>query len=148
MPTTPKQIEHSTGSLSVELGCVPPDKVSVLWPFVRQRIEDAVNECGDWTAQEIYDQLLKGDMLLWLAISDAEVKAAATTQLTETKHGKICTVIACAGKRLGEWAHFISTIETYAKGEGCKLVRLGGRKGWARVFPDYEMVFVTLEKAL
>jgi hypothetical protein len=38
--------------------------------------------------------------------------------------------------------------ETFAKAEGCAAIRIHGRRGWAREFPDYRLTRILLEKNL
>jgi hypothetical protein len=42
----------------------------------------------------------------------------------------------------------IAGIEDYAKAEGCRCVRIIGRRGWARVLPGYEQTFAIIDKRL
>jgi hypothetical protein len=88
-------------------------------------------------------------MLLWLVVAMDGVRAAVVTQLVDHPDtGRTCWVVACGGSDLNEWHHLLGRIEQFARDESCSRIRMSGRKGWARVFPDYRQPFITLEKAL
>jgi hypothetical protein len=90
--------------------------------------------------------------LLWLALSgkgeDFTVEAVAATRLELTDMGRICVITACEGKHMARWLHLIRGIEHYAKAEGCRCVRIFGRKGWLRVLDGYGQTHVIIDKAL
>lgn len=128
------------------MACVPPEKVAEMWPHVERFFSDAVRRCGDWTVDLLRDELSDG-ALLWIVHDGERISAAAITRLIKARQGLTCNVIACGGA--GEdWPTRLAVIENYAAKEGCKCIRVGGRKGWSRVFRDYGLAWVTLEKRL
>jgi hypothetical protein len=82
------------------LVCVPPDKVALAWPPVRSLIFAAMKR-GDLSSfGPVEDSVLRGDALLWLALScedggGARIDAAAVTELHQTEWRKVCVVVAC-----------------------------------------------------
>lgn len=133
--------------MSVELLCIDPAKVDLVWPFVSPLIGNAVDRCGDWTLEDVRRVLDQG-ALLWVTSEDGKtISAAAVTRLIETRKGLCCNVVACGGKD-DDWRERFAPIEQYAKDEGCTITRIEGRKGWGRIFPDYKLSWITLEKAL
>jgi hypothetical protein len=46
------------------------------------------------------------------------------------------------------WLDLIGPIEDFARAEGCSLMRIIGRAGWARVLPAYRLKNVVLEKEI
>jgi hypothetical protein len=128
--------------VSVDLVCVNPADVQKVWPLARDLICAAIERTDLSDFADIEKDVLAGDQLLWLAISD-RVEAAATTHLSRN----VCTITACSGHQRERWIPLLSRIEKYAKDEGCKM-RLYGRKGWERVLDGYRCEYVILEKAL
>ena len=51
-----------------------------------------------------------------------------------------------AGDRLDEWVDHHDQIERWAKAAGCHRIEVVGRKGWARVLPDFRIKNVTFVK--
>jgi len=131
--------------MSVDLICVSPRDVSDVWPLARDLIRAAIEQTNLSDFADIESDVLKGDQLLWLAISD-HVEAAATTHLSRNA----CTVTAVSGHQRERWLPLRAKIEKYAKDEGCHTIRAYGRKGWERVLANdgYRIEHVILEKAL
>ena len=118
--------------------------------------------------------MLRGDALLWLALScengdGVRIDAAAVTELHRTEWRKVCVVVACgalsrlrasgclrASSRsdasratdMRRWIGLLEQIEEFARAEGCEATRIIGRKGWARVLMSYQVKRIVLEKDL
>jgi hypothetical protein len=130
---------------SIDLLCVNPADVQKVWPLARDLIRAAIERTDLSDFADIEKDVLAGDQLLWLAISD-RVEAAATTHLSRN----VCTVTACSGHQRERWLSLRASIEKYAKNEGCHTIRAYGRKGWERVLANdgYRVEHVIIEKAL
>jgi hypothetical protein len=129
--------------MSVDLLCVNPADVAKTWPLARDLIKAAIERTELSDFADIEKDVLSGDQLLWLAISD-RVEAAATTHLSRN----VCTLTACSGHQRERWLPLFARIEKYAKDEGCHTMRIYGRKGWERVLDGYKAEYVILEKSL
>ena len=131
--------------MSVDLLCVSPADVHKTWPLARDLIRAAIERTDLSDMEDIERDVLAGDQLLWLAISD-RVEAAATTHLSRD----VCTVTACSGHQRERWLQLRAKVEKYAKDEGCHTIRAYGRKGWERVLENdgWRVEHVILEKAL
>jgi hypothetical protein len=132
---------------SVDLLCVDPKNIQQVWPQARDLIRAAIEQTGLSEFSDIETQVLSGDQLLWLAISD-HIEAAATTHLIKTSGKPVLTVTACSGHQRERWLPLFSRIENYAKQEGASRVRIYGRKGWERVLEGYRTEYVILERQL
>jgi hypothetical protein len=152
-----KLIEPSATNAAVEaddLGtaeaiCVPPDYVEQLEQLVLPEICRALETGGDWTEQQIMSGLRDATMLLWCAVRNAEILAIAITELVRIdRWGKICNIVVCAGRELRAWTPLLTRIEAYARTEGCQRVRISGRRGWLKIFPDYVEQYTTMDKTL
>ena len=131
--------------MSVDLICVNPKEVAQIWEYAGGMIRAAIERTDLSDFADIEKDVLAGDQLLWLAISD-HIEAAATTHLSRN----VCTVTACSGHKRERWLSLRTEIEKYAKDEGCHTIRAYGRKGWQRVLENdgYRVEHVILEKAL
>ena len=132
---------------SAETLCVPPDKIAEVWPHVVHWLANAVGKCGDWTLAAILDGLARETCLLWI-LWDGALHAACVTELVIVPKGKICRIVACGGDQVIAWPVAFAPIERYARDQGCVSMRIEGRPGWQRVFPDYEPEWICLEKGL
>jgi hypothetical protein len=131
----------------IDLLCVDPKEVHQIWPQAKELIRTAIERTDLSDFRDIEYDVLAGDQLLWLAISN-HVEAAATTHLTRIRGKTVLVVTACAGHGKDRWLPLKARIEQYAKAEGAKCVRLYGRKGWARELKDYHVQYVIMEKDL
>ena len=130
----------------VDLLCVDPKDVAQTWPLARELIRAAIERTDLSDFAGVEKQVLSGDQLLWLAISD-RVEAAATTHLVKTRGKPVCILTACSGAQRERWLPLLAQIEKYAKDEGARCMRIYGRKGWERVLDGYRVEHVILEKA-
>lgn len=129
---------------SAELVCVDPAKIQAFWPFAKHLIQTAIEATNLSEFEDIERQVLSGDQLLWLAVSGSDIEAAATTHLSRN----VCTIVACSGHHRERWLPLFAKIEQYASDEGCRCIRIIGRKGWERVLQGYHLEFVILERQL
>lgn len=127
----------------VELICVDPARVGEFWPYAKWLIKAAIEATDLSKFEDMEKQVLAGEQLLWLAVSD-KIEAAATTKLSHN----VCTLVACSGENRSRWLPLLEEIEAYARDEGCRCVRIFGRKGWQRVLTNYRVEHIVLERAL
>jgi hypothetical protein len=133
--------------LSVDLVCVPPSDVHKIWLQAKGLIRAAIERTGLGEFSEIETDVLRGDQLLWLAISD-HIEAAATTWLVKTRDRPVLVLTACSGLQRERWLPLFAQIEKYARAEGAKCIRIYGRKGWQRALTGFRVEHVIMEKAL
>lgn len=127
--------------------CIDPEHVHRVWPSVTALIEDAM-ERGGGDFDLVQRDTLNGEKLLWIAIDEQRIWAAAITGLHVEKDEKFCCIWSCGGVERERWLPLKSKVEQFAKDEGCKYVRIYGRKGWNRELPDYKLMHTVLEKRL
>lgn len=126
--------------------CIYPQQVSEFWPHVEPFIKSATERCGTWSVGEVRQQLDRG-ALLWIVWNGEAVKAACVTRLIRDNRGLVLDVVACGGEDQ-DWRRLYEDIEDYGRNEGCDISRIQGREGWKRVFKDYDVAWITLEKRL
>lgn len=131
-----------------ETVCVVPEQVHRVWPKVSHWIEEAYrSNSSDETFEETEKDVLADRALLWVSMSESAPIAAAVSKIWTLRTKKICSVLAVGGSGKN-WPELLRPIENYAERESCFSVRLEGRRGWARVFVDYEQPWIVLEKRL
>lgn len=127
--------------------CVDPAQVHKVWPLVSHLIREAMHRGGgDYT--DVAQTTLSGEKLLWLAVDEEAIWAAAVTGLHVEKKHRFCCIWACGGKERTRWLDMELEIEKHAKAEGCESMRIYGRRGWLKEFPDYKHVHTLIEKRL
>lgn len=136
--------------MSCQAVCIDPARVREVWPLARDMIKAALERGSISDFPDVERDVLSGEShtLLWMAWDTRNILAAAVTQLSLVNHQQHCTILACGGSGKGEWMHLIGDLEKYAKAEGCKSMRIWGRRGWERELPTYKARRVMLEKML
>ena len=97
---------------------------------------------------DLQNDILNGDALLWLVWSRPIIEAAVVTQIILTERSRVCMIQACGGSMVLRRLDLLNRIEDYAMQQGCHCVRILGRRGWARVLPDYHETKIVLERPL
>lgn len=127
---------------------MPPDRISEIWPLARGLIKSAIERTGLSEFADTEAEILAGKQLLWLAIAEKVIDAAAATRLEMIGGRKVCVLTACAGHERDRWLALLGRLEAFAKAEGCSVMRIFGRRGWHRVLDGYHVEHVVLEKGL
>jgi hypothetical protein len=120
--------------------------VAQVWPHVSHLIEAAIRRGGLSDFACVERAVLAGSQLLWLAVDARTIYAAAVTALDLVAGDKFCTIVACGGRDRARFLPLIAALEDFALAEGCRAVRILGRRGWARLLPDYRLTGIVLEK--
>jgi hypothetical protein len=99
-----------------------------------QALDPAMTRGGhDWV--EVIDELDSGQACLWRADGLAWL-------ITRPDNAGVIEAIAAGGKKAGQWAKLIEqAIRAHPAHKGRRL-RIWGRHGWRRYFPDWELVGV------
>ena len=128
--------------------CIDPAYVCRVWPLVSHLIRAAMRKGRISEFADVEEAVLAGTQLLWVAADRQAIWAAAVTQLSRANGETFCTIVACGGRERARWLPLKAQLETFAKAEGCAAIRIHGRRGWAREFPDYRLTRILLEKEL
>jgi hypothetical protein len=133
-PHSPFAIRHSP---LCELICIDPERVHQFWPCVEPLIARAMAHSSVSSLDGIACAVHAGRALLWIVWNGEEIKAAVVTELGTVDGKRLCTIAACGGRDSDEWLPLIADLEKYARAEGCKAMRIFGRRGWERLLPGY-----------
>jgi hypothetical protein len=133
---------------AIQCICIDPAHVSRVWPLVAHLIRAAMRKGRISEFADVEEAVLAGTQLLWVAADRQAIWAAAVTQLSRANGETFCTIVACGGRERARWLPLKAELEKFAKAEGCAAIRIHGRRGWAREFPDYRLTRILLEKDL
>lgn len=129
--------------------CVDPARIDEIWPHVELFLASALVRSPDGdTPLDALHELRDRRLLLWIVWDGWKILAAATTRLIDIGKGRVCVITACGGRDFDRWKFAMNDIEKHARDEGCVELRLSGRKGWARMFPEFHEAFTVLAKEL
>jgi hypothetical protein len=127
---------------------VDPKFVRPGWAIAAPLLKPAMRRGGLGRFADLERGVLFGNSLLWLALEDGTAIAAAVTDLVCTDVDKVCLIAAAGGVRMRGWLHLLERVEAFARDEHCTVVRLMGRKGWARMLPHYQQDHIILDRRL
>ena len=124
------------------------DEVAALWARVEPMIARGLGP--QETTAKVLDRLLLKTAQLWTVMEGTEIKAVVVTEMCILNDGsKVCNVWAAAGLGINLWLGYMTTIEAWAKENGCRAVVVDrARIGWKRLMKDYTVTHVTLEKGI
>ncbi len=133
-----------------QLVYIPTENVAGIWDQVAAFMPMVVERSrGRHTLQSLLTDALSGATQLWCVWDGQSIKAVVGTSLGETPSGmKLATVDYLSGLQLARWVHLLDEIEEWARNNGCELIEMSARKGFAKHLPDYQVVSFNFEKAL
>jgi len=127
---------------------VPRLAIDDIWDSVK----DLVAKTNDAVLNEldVLELLRNGTYTLWVAIDPVSNKVivAATVEFVYYPRDKVCRVVTVGGERLNDWIHHLTTLEEWAKKQGCTYMDMYGRRGWIKILKDYTEDCVLLRKEL
>jgi hypothetical protein len=86
---------------------------------------------------------------LWLAENDGRVFGVVVTEIYPTPRGDICCIWAtCGSAPKADILAVYDHIERWARGIGCAVIEIKGRRGWERLLKGFRRTAVVLEKSL
>lgn len=128
--------------------CVPPDLVPQVWPHVWEMLKKAIDKTDYGTFQALEDDVFAGSALLWIVWQEPKIVAAVVTQLVTNERSRACYILGCGCTQHRAWQSLMPPVEAYARSAHCNKIRLLGRKGWERLFPDARVSLYVIEKDL
>jgi hypothetical protein len=130
---------------------IPPDDIGKVWEQVEPELDRAFRLTRKIETHELREALEIGYGQLWVVWNNTtkEQWAVVLSDIQSFYGGRKCArIVGLAGKGFELWRHLILDIEVWAVNEGCDAIEIVGRKGWARMFPDYDPIEYVLSKEL
>jgi len=129
-------------------GPIDGTEIGVVWPNVEPFLSAALETDGVMTSADLLDQMSSGLWGLYVVTEDAtgEILGAVCCEVQEWPNGPVFNIAYCGGHSLYRWAGLLGALEAEAVRLGCDTVRITGRAGWGRVFPDYREAHRVFER--
>lgn len=156
MTRTQQQTGPSTRSSSVDLVYIDPSGLSPDgWVKLAAYLAPALERQAEQTAETICQEIAKGEAQAW-AVIDSGTEAlvgALVSHIGQFPSGLKClTVTLCATQDTDiAWESMrgvIATMEEFGREYGCDVIRIYGRRGWERVFRDFDLEHVCIQKTI
>jgi hypothetical protein len=128
----------------IEFTIIPNDgSIQKLWGHVRPLLKTATDKSsGRYEVDDILDELLSGESQLWVAFTmerEPKIIHALNTRIIQypRKRGLLVMFSGGVDNRLDDWLEMTnSKLLDFASQNGCELLELTGRRGWARKLPE------------
>lgn len=132
----------------LEVKRVLPEDLNDTWDKVAHLFaNDRV--LNDWlTVESIKARLDRNGADLWITTTLGSALVGATYSRTDGTKTYVVELMASKDDAKEGWREVIKPIEAQAKEWGCTSIQIRGRKGWQRLFSDYKLRQVTLERTL
>lgn len=119
---------------------VPWFDVDSTWIKVHNYIKKGIAPSGEAvTPEDIKAKCKSRDYQLWLLI-DKKVKGAGVSYISHEDGELVAWVYALGGKGvLPDIKDIMGQFSEWAKAQNATKIRLRGRAGWTKIFPDWEV---------
>lgn len=120
----------------MQITMVPYEEVERVWPSIEPYMDGAAEYThGRFTADDILEQVLHYDHILWLAYENEIIKGAVVTSILNYPRAKTLSMVFTGGINLDEWKEpMLDVLRRWAKDNECDSIESTGRPGWAKVF--------------
>jgi len=143
---------HPGINLDRHLAYVGTDDLLLVWPYVTELIDKALNQgSGEYRQEDIYLAVLEQEMQLWIGLKGNEVEMLAVTQIVKYPSNRVTmSIVFLAGENLSVWLGELDTLEEWARSQGAQGVEFHCRPGFQRILDGYgyEKERVVLQKNL
>ena len=131
-----------------EIFLIPPKQVPQFWGLAEDYLAKAIAKVpSEYTLEMLLNACFDRNSQLWIVWSEEHGNECAVVTCV-LPHCATLVIQACGGTKRQNWMGCLDDIEKWAKAQGCKRMRLFGRKGWQRVLPDYCVTRVIMDKEL
>jgi hypothetical protein len=130
-----------------------------IWPLVSDRVQKLCRGwmAGRYEAADLYDQCVRGEKQLWLAVDTADraILAIIFTEIAVYPRGRYGRLFALTGVQMRRWLPGLAdvtqpnAIADFFRAQGCIGVEATGRRGWGRALEPYGYrMHATLDREL
>lgn len=122
------------------IGPLQEDAVRDAWPKVEAYLAAALERDG-WKqgVEDVLADVASGQSGFYVVqdFESGDILAAVVCDSVEYPRSTVLNIGLLGGRDLYRWAHLLGWFEAEAARLGCDTVRISGRPGWGRIFPDY-----------
>lgn len=125
--------------MNVDFRYVPVEIVPSIWDDVIRVLEKSVDTSrGRFFMHDVFENVMEGQYLLWVATIDDEIVAAITTRIVVYPNKRGLAMDWIGGKKMMHWLPLAQkAVEEYAIQLGCDHLEGYGRKAWGRWLAKY-----------
>jgi hypothetical protein len=143
---------EQTALRAAPLVLIPAAHAETVWPLAEPHLKRALQFAdGEFTLEEARRSVAEGRFQLWLAWDGAQGRCigAGLTEIFDYPRKRVCFLVLWASEApRPRWLDGLDAVERWARGQGCKAMRLLGRKGWGRVLDGYRPQYTVFVRSL
>jgi hypothetical protein len=114
------------------------ERVVDVWAQASTQLERSLSILGEYSAHDLLVRLVTGNAQLWHCDD-----VWCVTEVAVYPRKRVAVLSHMGGSLDVAHAHDLLPVWTeWAKARGCTELRIVGRRGWARVFPEFREVTV------
>lgn len=133
----------------MQVTLVPREHVLSMWPKIRPHAVQAADYTyGRFEPEDLLDAALEGRFDVWVPYEGLEVLGVVFTAFTIYPRKKYLDMTFIGGDEGMRWKDpMLSTLQAWARDNGCDGIESSGRLGWAKVFKGdgYKMLWQVFE---
>ena len=120
---------------NIRISPIRPEFVDVIWPEVVRMLEPAVETSkGKFAIDDIREEILRGELVLWIIVQDKTPVAFYTTRLIESPGRRAMAMDWLGGSGVLSWRNAaLDMMEEHARTNGCQHLEGYGRLAWGRI---------------
>lgn len=124
--------------MKVIISIIKPENITSMWDAVYPYLAPAIEEDVFHTEQSLKNLLVNDQALMFIANVDGVVKGATVVQIEDGKHSLV-NILTLGGKDFRCWKKQMNEALTqYAYFMECKFIVALGKRGWSRLWPDFQ----------
>lgn len=109
-------------------------------------INKALTQAPEVSLKWVNDNIMSGNSQLWLVTNNEDLVGIVVTNGIYYPTTSRLLIHLLGGEDIHNWVGLISEIEAWAEEKGLDGIEIQGRKGWAKLLPDYHCNRVLLIK--
>ena len=124
---------------TLTFGTIPLPLLDTVWSDAERLLAPAIDVApGKFSIEDVRQDILNGNVVLWLVVDGTKPIAAITTRIINYPQRHAMAMDWIGGTRMNEWLGMaMKTIKDYAVANGCLHLEGYGRKAWGRVLEKY-----------
>jgi hypothetical protein len=132
------------------LAKLEPDQIKKLWSLIEPLIIRANKHTFyEYDEEDMFTMLMNKSLDCWMAWEGDEVQAILTTRIFDYPNQKILEFYQMASNvSFEEVREHIETIAKWGKDQECTQMTAYGRKGWAKLLPDWNTKYIIMSRSL
>ncbi len=125
------------------------EELSKHYKQIESYLDLSLTKAPEYNRVDILRNILTGINVLWIPTVDNIPKGIVTTEIVKFPNVSKLGIHLCGGEDIEEWVdESIFQLEEYAKSMELDEIEIHGRKGWAKLLPDYTTDRVIFNKRI